>query len=360
MPPWKQYDFRSHIGVAAVSFFVGIAVQHVCHHLRQLFVPQKHANAVQLVKETTQQVVHEAQYVSVSHAAIKKCCRDIDSATMATILAPVAFDSTLHFVDGTSHTLQYLLVLDALNFCFWPVDAMEYDCLSLGLKDYIEQNGHRAISAAALMNVSVENVRQMFRGASVVPLEEERARLLREVGQVLQSKFSGKVSNLIRKASHSAVHLVTLIAESFPGFRDHAVYNGRQVFFYKRAQIFVADVYGAFQGRGFGYFRDIDELTMFADYRIPVVLRKLGILQLSSSLASKIQQHTLLASGSEEECELRAASIQAVNVMVQVLKETQDPKLCPNAVQLDWWLWSTGESSRASDAPHHRTLSIFY
>lgn len=26
----------------------------------------------------------------------------------------------LHYVDGTALTVQYLLVVDALNFCFWP------------------------------------------------------------------------------------------------------------------------------------------------------------------------------------------------------------------------------------------------
>jgi hypothetical protein len=40
-----------------------------------------------------------------------------------------------------------------------------------------------------------------------------------------------------------------------------------QVFFYKRAQIFAADVYGAFGGRGLGAFNDADRLTCFADYR---------------------------------------------------------------------------------------------
>ena len=37
---------------------------------------------------------------------------------------------------------------------------------------------------------------------------------------------------------------------TFASFQDHAVYKGRQVFFYKRAQIFVADVWGAFGGKG--------------------------------------------------------------------------------------------------------------
>lgn len=120
MVSWRECDYPSRIGVAAVSFLCGVALQQVCQRLQRLFAGSKQADAVQQVKETTQVVVHEAQHVSLCHAAIKKSCRDIDSATMASILAPVAFDSSLHFVDGTSHTLQYLLVLDALNFCFWP------------------------------------------------------------------------------------------------------------------------------------------------------------------------------------------------------------------------------------------------
>lgn len=60
-----------------------------------------------------------------------------------------------------------------------------------------------------------------------------------------------------------------------------------QVFFYKRAQIFAADVYGAFGGRGLGAFTDAAALTCFADYRVPVVLRSMGVLVYSEALAGK-------------------------------------------------------------------------
>jgi hypothetical protein len=61
-----------------------------------------------------------------------------------------------------------------------------------------------------------------------------------------------------------------------------------QLFFYKRAQIFVGDVYGAFGGKGLGCFADIDQLTMFADYRVPVVLRLMGLLQYSPELQRQV------------------------------------------------------------------------
>ncbi len=34
--------------------------------------------------------------------------------------SPKAFDEDMHFSDGGPLTAQYLLVVDALNFCFWP------------------------------------------------------------------------------------------------------------------------------------------------------------------------------------------------------------------------------------------------
>ena len=74
----------------------------------------------------------------------------------------------------------------------------------------------------------------------------------------------------------------------------------------------------------------------------------------------QILAQELVVPGSEEEVELRAASVQAVEQIRDSIKARHGDKLCPTAVQLDWWLWETGESSRASDPPHHRTATVFY
>ena len=121
--------------------------------------------------------------------------------------------------------------------------------------------------------------------------------------------------------------------------------RGREVWLLKRARIFVGDVWGAFQvepmehlychrlheplksfykavflqlgcsnlkvcicsglqGKGLGAFHDIGELTMFADYRVPVVLRQLDILQYSPELAHKVLHPCI--------CTLTRASCQEV------------------------------------------------
>ncbi|CAI7901647.1 unnamed protein product, partial [Closterium sp. NIES-53] len=69
---------------------------------------------------------------------------------------------------------------------------------------------------------------------------------------------------------------------------DHTIYRGRQVALFKRAQIFVADLWGAFSGRGLGHFSDIHRLTMFADYVVPAVLRSRGVLTYAPSLAAAV------------------------------------------------------------------------
>lgn len=92
---------------------------------------------------------------------------------------------------------------------------------------------------------------------------------------MLQAECDGKAANLVARAAGSAVTLVRLVASLFPGeplttaslpafraalahipppsihtgFRDQAVYKGRQIFFYKRAQILVGDLWAAY-GRG--------------------------------------------------------------------------------------------------------------
>lgn len=50
-----------------------------------------------------------------------------------------------------------------------------------------------------------------------------------QVGQVLLSRFDGSAAVLVEEAKGSALSLLNLVTSHFPGFRDHAVYTGRQV-----------------------------------------------------------------------------------------------------------------------------------
>lgn len=203
------------------------------------------------------------------------------------------------------------------------------------------------------------DVRRWMNWTRPLPLEEERARLVREVGHSLEP-FQGSAANLIRSAGRSVLTLVSILTREFPGFRDQAVYNGEQVFFYKRAQIFAGDVWGSFGGTDLGEFHDIHELTMFPDYRVPQLLLHLGILEYSSSLLEVLFNRELLEAGSSMEVEIRAASVMAIEAIKDEIKVTFGEDLVPMSIQLDWWLWEKAEFGYLDDALQHRTLTLFY
>lgn len=299
------------------------------------------------VRATCEWVCQRARHVTIDGEALDVFCSGLTSeeVTRAWGAPQASFDKELHFFDGgdltgdfvkrpgrfsgcvshlrgdpassasaPSSAAQYLLCVDALNFCFWPAKGLEYEHLARGLKRALERDPG-CLDAARLACIDEGGVRALFDWDGDVPLIEERARLLREVGAVLQAKYRGRAAQLVRSAGRSASRLVDLVARDFPGFRDSAVYEGRQVFFYKRAQIFVGDLWGAFGGAGLGEFTDIADLTMFPDYRVPALLSRMDLLRYSDRLRQAIEAHERIEAGSPWESEIRAATVTAVERM---------------------------------------------
>ncbi|XP_047311506.1 queuosine salvage protein-like [Impatiens glandulifera] len=303
------------------------------------------------VRETAAWVASHSSHVTVDSSGIDEVVRNIKDS-----IPKVEWNyEGIHYFDDGPLTVQYLFVLDALNFCFWPDKELDYDHLASGLKAALIAD-KSAFDADRLKKYTGPELRKLLNWPRPLPLENERVRLLHEVGCELERNFEGKASNLVESCGKSAEKLVALITRHFPGFRDHSLYKGHQVFLYKRAQIFAADLWGAFKGKGYGEFHDITKVTMFADYIVPAVLQQLGVLKYSPGLSSIIQSSKEIVSGSEEEIELRACSVYAVEkIRESILKETGKKVL---SVDLDLWLWSVGVQSPSLQ--HHRTLSIFY
>ncbi|XP_021907947.1 UPF0553 protein-like [Carica papaya] len=303
------------------------------------------------VRASSVWVATRSSHVTVDSSGIEKVVEDINGS-----IPKVEWDyEGIHYFDNGPLTVQYLFVLDALNFCFWPDEDLNYDHLALGLKIAL-QNDKSAFDADRLQKYTGCELRELLKWPRPLPLEDERVRLLHEVGQELERSFGGKASNIVESCGKSAAQLVALVTRHFPGFRDHSLYKGRQVFLYKRAQIFSADLWGAFKGQSYGEFYDIGSITMFADYIVPAVLQQLGVLKYSSSLASTIEASSEIVPGSEEEVELRACSVYAVEKMRELLNIKSGKQVL--SVELDLWLWSVGVQCKSLQ--HHRTLSIYY
>jgi hypothetical protein len=148
-----------------------------------------------------------------------------------------------------------------------------------------------------------------------------------------------------------------LLAQEFTSFCDVAVYNAKHIRFFKRAQICVADLYGAFGGQRWGAFSDLDKLTIFADYKLPQVLRHFGVLEYAPGLAQRIDNQELLQPGGEEEVALRAATIWACELLRSEMSHLSGYAI--TAVEVDQLLWHLGQNS-ADMRPYHRTRTIYY
>ncbi len=308
------------------------------------------------VLESVRWVVERAEYVTLDEDALRRSAQELARQSLN-----FAWDG-LHFRDGTARTVQYLFVLDSLNFCFWPEPRWRYHsldgyvALAAALRDAVLR-GDCILEASFLAEISRKALREILDGENEIPLLDERVEILRECGAALQSKYDGQAARLVERAERSVVRLVELLAQDFSSFRDEASYHGRTVYFYKRAQIFCADLYGAFGGRSWGEFSDIDELTAFADYKVPQVLRHLGILRYSPELAERIDRREELPAGSPEEIEIRAHTIWAVELLKQELEQLGRSL---RSFEIDWLLWNLGQCEEFRQKPYHRTRTIFY
>src|SRR5205807_1988824 len=109
-------------------------------------------------------------------------------------------------------------------------------------------------------------------------------------------------------------------------------------------------------GAGAAQFPDLAELTCFADYKLPQALRHLNALQYSGELSRKIDNWVELPAGSEEETEIRAATVVAVDRLRDLLEEAGRPLL---AIEVDWILWSYAQGLFPV-RPYHRVRTVFY
>ncbi len=317
------------------------------------------------VLESTRFVARESRLVRIDKRALWAFAGRLSREDFS--LPP--WDSMHHYTGPKHKVTAYLLVLDTINFCFRPPDGHEawetnidgcgvsgYNGLAAALKKAME-DGVPLVEAAFLAGLSVEDLEGILRGRGRLQLMEERALALRELGSVLLRDYGGQAHLLVEATVGWAGDLARLLAGKLASFRDTAVYRGRAVYFYKRGQILAADLHGALEGLAWGWFRDMDRLTAFADYKLPQVLRQWGVLVYEKDLALRVDRQEPIEAGSEEEIEIRSNTIVAVEMIRQAVME-MGKRL--QSFEIDGILWQMGQDDKYRLQPYHRTTTIFY
>ena len=312
------------------------------------------------MREAAAEVARRARHVRIENEAVEELAGLLARERPA---QPSLDPAQRGFADEAT-TLAYVITLNAINFgSGWFPHLAKRDGLSGyltiagALRERFEREG--AWSAAELEGLSAEDCARLFGQKHEPPVSELMAlfaRALNELGAFLVREHRGRFAGPVQEARGSAEQLVRSLAR-MPLYRDVARYEGFEVPFYKRAQITCSDLAESLRGRGLGLFRDIDELTLFADNLVPHVLRSFGVLRYSPDLAKRIDAEELIASGSEEEIEIRAVALHAVERLAGSCAR-RGWRAPPR--RLDHLLWSRGQSPLVKARPRHRTRCPYY
>lgn len=324
------------------------------------------------IRAATATVIVETTDVAINDEATKRVARRMVAAWGD----PPAWDDTLHYRGNPLDTAGWVVVLDTLNFCFWAqgddpgvrwrvtwrgTTHNGYDALAAVLHRAVVDDGIPIWDAAWLRSLTIERVAHLLRGDSAtppIPLLEARLSNLRELGGAI-SAHAGEV---VVAARGSAVGLVHDVTGRLPSFRDVATWSRSdgstiEVPFLKRAQILAADLAGALAGTDLAITDGLDQLTAFADYKVPQVLRQFGVLQYAPALAERIGRMERIPAGSAEEVAIRAATVQSCEMLAAAICQLGQQT---TASELDWRLWTLGQALPGDAEPYHRTVTIFY
>jgi hypothetical protein len=313
------------------------------------------------VRAACAEVSARAQHLAIDEARIPSYAASLplDRARAAQL------DARHHYLGRPEDTLAYFLTLDAINFGsgYFPElrkrpNLSGYLTVAASLADRFRARG--PFSAQELSGLTPQDCAELFgQSPASGPIGELMglfASALNQLGSYLLERYGGSFIGLVEAAGSSAERLVQLLAQ-MPYFADVERYEDLDVPFYKRAQLSAADLSIALDGRGYGFFRDLDRLTIFADNLVPHVLRVDGVLRYEESLARRIKAGELIPAGSAEEVEIRASALQAAELLVEALLRMGERF---SARELDYLLWNRGQQPSYKALPRHRTRTVFY
>lgn len=312
------------------------------------------------ILRTIKPVLKDPKHVRLNLPALSLFARKFEQASLCSWMdrAPAGVPVNL----TQEEKLTFLLVFNSISFSYWadhrsPKWLVEHDgqllhrgtfSMLAALNRALEE-GRPILDSAHLANLTELDLREILSGEGEIPMLKERLQILRNLGSSVQrhwNDFEEMFYDLFRRSDSDAVKLMGLVANYLVAFWDSAPYGNSEIHFFKRAQLLVSDIH-----RVNGGLYAVEELTACADYILPMVLRHLGILEYSAALAEKVDRAIPLVSGSEEEIEIRALTIEAVQKLSNVLLVTP--------MQLNDYLW-LARDDLGLGADYHRVRTTAY
>ena len=253
--------------------------------------------------------------------------------------------------------INFLVVYEAIDFSFWGNPKWTIDT-SDGKEDgsiallYVILKYVREKNTTDFSNITRDEFRKILGGNVEIPLFEERYNIIKNVSKVVNENMNGNFYKFIKDITIDR-ELFNIIIKYFPNFKDERKYKEKTVYFYKLAQLLTSDIL---------HIREIKEnikvnysnLVGCADYKIPQVMRGLGILEYGEELSELIDNKKQIEENSEYEVEIRANML----IVIDKIKEKLNNNVCP--IDINDYIWGQGKNKNIELKPYHLTRSINY
>ena len=307
-------------------------------------------------------IIKSCQYVANNSKSVKINDTNLDKfigkiKKVETIEHWLAF-SPYNLLDLPTETIiNFLLVYEAIDFSFWgnpkwtinTENGKEDGSIALlyAILKYIKERNTTDFS-----NITKEEFKEILKGNIKIPLFEERYNIIRNVSKIVNEKMSGNFYIFI-KGVNIDTELFEIIVKYFPNFKDERIYNNKKVYFYKLAQLLTSDILHIREQKE-KIKVDYSHLVGCSDYKIPQVMRGLGILEYSNKLSNIIDNKKEIEVNSEYEVEIRANML----VAIDLIKEKLENKVC--AINVNDYIWSQGRNKTIELKPYHLTRNTNY
>lgn len=263
------------------------------------------------------------------------------------------------YIDSDDDVWEFFRIGCALQYRFWrlisPKYVRHYQYMGYGGADalfkVIKFNWGR-FGALNPLDPTLYELKNFFGN---IPVKEERARdlkeLLSEENRDIHIEYCGDHDHPSDGwyAFGSGGYLERL--QAYYCYHD----TTRGVRFDKKRQLMLSMIYERL-GSDVLWLRDVDEFTIFADYRVPQALRALGVLKYEPRIANMVDHCVPIEKDSIEELEIRLASVVAGDVIVKALLEVDIEADC---LKVDHFLWKFGRE-KAKHTKFHLTYTTAY
>lgn len=270
-------------------------------------------------------------------------------------------DSPFNLLDlGIDQLVNLLLIYHSIGFCYWgnPKWSLntEYGKLD-GSFALIYLFKKEADANKGFLDFSRFKDWSFTQFANFLQANDGNLKLIKEryknfvqTSKIVCDKFDNDFYNLIKNID-TDTELFDFIIKNFPAYDDRRTYKGKEVGFYKRAQLLVSDILHIKEYKQHKIC-DYSHLVGCADYKIPQILREFGILEYDQELANLVDSKSLILENSNEEIEIRANTLMAICKIKECYSNLTN-------IEINDMIWGLSQQ-RKSKLPYHLTITTSY